>query len=121
MPAPLTREQKIALYEKLVATNPNAVRKGDTIPYTSLNGHMYSFINKEDVVALKLPKEQIETFLKKYKTTLVTSYSIVQKDYVAVPDSLLKKTAELKEYFDISYQYTASLKPKPTTKPKKKS
>ena len=73
------------------------------------------------MVALKLPKEEIEVFLKKYKTTLVTSYGIVQKDYVAVPDSLLKKTDELKEYFDISYEYTASLKPKPTTRPKKKN
>jgi hypothetical protein len=121
MAKPLTREEKIALFEKLVATNPNAVRKGDTIPYTSLNGHMYSFINKEDMVALKLPKEKIEEFLTKYKTTLVTSYGIVQKDYVAVPDNLLQKTKELAVYFDISYRYVASLKPKLTTKPKKKS
>ena len=117
----LTRQQKIALYEKLVATNPDAVRKGDTIPYTSLNGHMYSFINKENVVALKLPKDVIEEFLKKYKTTLVTSYGIVQKDYVAVPDTLLQKTTELKHYFDISFTYTTGLKPKPTTKAKKKA
>ncbi len=116
----LTREQKISLYEKLVATNPKAVRKGDTIPYTSLNGHMYSYLTKEDVLALKLPSEAREEFLKKYKTTLVTSYGIVQKEYVAVPDSLLQKTKELQHYFDISFEYTSSLKPKPAKKAAKK-
>ena len=34
---------KLALYEKLVATDPNVERKGATMPYTSLNGHMFSF------------------------------------------------------------------------------
>src|SRR5262249_42230938 len=43
---------KLALYEKLVATHPNVERKGDTIPYTSLNGHMFSYIGKNGDVAL---------------------------------------------------------------------
>jgi hypothetical protein len=120
MPHSISRDEKIALYEKLVATNPKAVRKGDTIPYTSLNGHMYSYITKEDVVALRLPAGIREEFLKKYKTTLVTSYGVVQKEYAAVPDSLLQKTNELKHYFDISFEYTSSLKPKPAAKAKKK-
>jgi hypothetical protein len=37
---------KLALYEKLVATNPNVERKGDSVPYTSLNGHMFSYLSK---------------------------------------------------------------------------
>ena len=45
-------------------------------------------------------------------------YGIVQKEYAVVPDSLLKKTAELKPYFDKSYEYADSLKPKPTSKKK---
>ena len=35
-----SREQKIELYNKLVASHADATRKGATIPYTSLNGHM---------------------------------------------------------------------------------
>jgi len=38
--------EKLELYEKLVATNPNVERKGDTVPYTSLNGHMFSYPSK---------------------------------------------------------------------------
>ena len=52
----------------------------------------------------------------KYKSKLVEQYGIVQKEYVEVPDDLLLKTSELKKYFDISYEYVASLKPKPTKK-----
>jgi hypothetical protein len=109
----------IALYKKLVAANPQAQLKGATIPYTSLNGHMYSYFSKDGFLALRLPEEARDAFLKKYKTTLVTAYGIIQKEYVVVPDALLKRTAELKPYFDISYKYVSAMKPKATAKKKK--
>jgi hypothetical protein len=37
-------------------------------------------------------------------------------EYVEVPDAMLKQTAKLKGHFAASYQYVASLKPKPTTR-----
>jgi hypothetical protein len=114
------REEKVALYNKLVGSHADAVRKGATIPYTSVNGHMYSYFTKDDFVALRLPEEVRIKFIEKYKTKLVEQYGIIQKEYVMVPDSLLKKTSELKHYFDISYKYVSSLKPKPATKDKKK-
>jgi hypothetical protein len=40
------------------------------------------------------------------------SYGVVKKDYVTVPDSLLKNTKELRKYLDISYEYARTLKPK---------
>jgi len=110
---------KLALYEKLVATNPKVERKGDTVPYTSLNGHMFSYLSKEGKLALRLPPEDRETFLKKYKAKLCDAYGRVQPEYVQVPDSLLSSTRELKNFFEASYEYVAALKPKPTTKKKK--
>jgi hypothetical protein len=116
----ISREHKMELYDKLIASHPDAVRKGDTIPYTSLNGHMYSMLTKGDQVALRLPEEERTKFIDKYKAKLVEQYGIVQKEYVVVPDSLLKKTGELKKYFDLSYLYVSALKPKPSAKAKKK-
>jgi hypothetical protein len=116
----ISREQKVELYNAMVASFPDAVLKGDTIPYTSLNGHMYSFLSKNDEVALKLPADERIKFIEKYNTKLAENYGIVQKEYVVVPDGLLAKTEELKPYFEMSYKYTASLKPKPTAKSKKK-
>src|SRR5688572_26246799 len=106
-------------YEKLVATNPKVERKGATMPYTSLNGHMFSFLTKTGKLALRLPTEERDAFLKKYKTKLCEQYGAVLKEYVEVPDSLLTKTQELMKFFDISYAYVASLKPKPTRRKKK--
>jgi len=110
---------KLELYEKLVATNPKVERKGATVPYTSLNGDMFSYLSKEGKLALRLPAEEREAFLKKHKAKLCEAYGIVQKEYVEVPDSLLASTRELKKYFDCSYEYVGSLKPKPTTRKKK--
>ena len=42
------------------------------------------------------------------------------KEYVEVPEALLRKTSELKKFFILSYGYTSSLRPKPTTKKKTK-
>ena len=116
----ISQEERFALYNKLVAGHPGAVMKGDSIPYTSLNGHMYSYLSKDDFVALRLGKDDRETFIEKYKTTLALSYGIIQKEYIVVPDSLLKKTSELKPYFNLSYEYVSLLKPKPTSRSKKK-
>ncbi len=81
---------------------------------------MYSYLSKDGFLALRLGPNDREAFLEKYKTTLVYAYGIIQKEYVTVPDSLLMKTDELKPYFELSHQYVSSLKPKATTKGKKK-
>jgi hypothetical protein len=116
----ISTEERIELYNKLVATHPTAERKGDTVPYTSLNGNMYSYLSKDGFLALRLALHDREAFLEKYNTTLVYAYGIIQKEYVTVPDSLLVKTDELKPYFELSYRYASSLKAKPTAKTKRK-
>lgn len=108
------------LYEKLVATNPDIERKGAKMPYTSINGHMFSFLTQQAQVALRLPTVERNQFLEKYDTELCVQYGSVMKEYVLVPNALLKKTLELKEYFDVSYSYVSSLKPKQTRKRRKK-
>jgi hypothetical protein len=113
--------EKLELYEKLVATNPNVERKGATVPYTSLNGHMFSYLSKQGKMALRLPAGEREAFLKKYKAKLCDAYGRVQPEYVEVPDSLLSATRELKKFFDSSYEYVSSLKPKPTVRKKRVS
>jgi hypothetical protein len=101
-------------YDALIATIPSVERKGDTVPYTSLNGHMFSALHKDGTVALRLPVPEPEraAFLKKYRTPLASHYGVVQPEYVVVPDSLLSRTRELRPYFEVSHRYVAGLKPK---------
>lgn len=114
----MERLAALGLYEKVVGGLPGVERKGATMPYTSLNGHMFSVLHKDGSVALRLPATEREAFLKKYKTTLSSQYGSVQPEYVVVPDALLTKTKELQRFFQISLAYVGSLKPKPTTRKK---
>jgi len=98
-----TYATNLALYENLVATNPDVERKGATMPYTSLNGHMFSLLTKEGILALWLPTDERELFLEEYETELCVQYDRVMKEYVVVPDALLESTQELGKYFDLSF------------------
>jgi hypothetical protein len=51
---------KLVLYEKLVSTIPKIKRKGAANPYTSLNGHMFSYLNPSGSLALRLPEKERE-------------------------------------------------------------
>lgn len=109
---------KLALYERLVATRRDVERKGATIPYTSCNGHMFSFLTRSGTLALRLPAEAREAFLARYDAKLCVQYGTVMKEYVEVPDALLQNTRVLQTYFAQSYVYVRSLKPKPTRRHK---
>jgi hypothetical protein len=106
----------VALYEQLIATIPEIKRKGAANPYTSLNGHMFTLLHQSRSLAIRLPEDKREEFLKKHKTTLFKAYGTTMGEYVAVPDALLKDTKELQKYLASSYEYVKTLKPKPTKK-----
>ena len=107
---------KVELYETLIATIPKLDRKGAANPYTAVNGNMFTLLHQSNRLAIRLPEDKREEFLKKYKTTLFEAYGAVMKEYVAVPDALLKNTKELKKYLEFSYEYAKTLKPKPSRK-----
>ena len=104
--------RKVELYEKLIATIPNFERKGDANPYTAVNGNMFTLLHQSSRLAIRLPEDKRQEFLKKYKTKLFEAYGAVMKEYVEVPDALLKNTNGLKKYLECSYEYTKTLKPK---------
>ena len=109
---------KLAIYEKVVAADPSIERKGDTMPYTSLNGNMFSLLGKDGSLGFRLSKKDREEFLDKFKSGLMEQYGAVMKEYVLIPDKLLNSPKELKKYFELSYAYAKTLKPKPTSKTK---
>lgn len=112
--------ETLALYDALIAAVPEVERKGDAVPYTSHKGHMFSMLDSDGILSLRLPPDELDAFLKKFKTQHPLQYGVVRKDYALVPEKLLKNTKELKPYFVSSFKYIDSLKPKATTRPKKK-
>jgi hypothetical protein len=109
-------EAKLAVYDKIIKSIKGVERKGASMPYTSLNGHMFSFISADGFLALRLPEGSREAFIKEHATKLYEAHGTVLKEYVVVPDKLLKNVPKLTGYYKESYQYVQSMKPKSTTK-----
>jgi TfoX/Sxy family transcriptional regulator of competence genes len=113
---------KLELYERLLAAAGDLVGKSNFgSAYTAVNGNMYSMISKHGVVGIRLPDAERAAFLDKYRATIFRADPAwpPAKEYVAVPDDLLERTAELAPYLELSYRYAQSLKPKPTKKAKR--
>ena len=106
----------LVLYDALIKTNPEIERKGVKLPYTSANGHMFTFLSESGTLAIRLPESERETFLKKYNTSLMEAHGTIMKEYVMVPEELLRNTKELKKYLNLSYEYVKTMKPKTSKK-----
>ncbi len=109
-------QKKLDAYNRLIGTHPEIERKGKSMPYTSLNGHMFTHLDKSGSMGIRLPAEEREAFLEKYDTTLFVQHGATMKEYATVPDELLQNTEELAPYLELSLDYVKSLKPKPTKK-----
>jgi len=90
--------------------------KGAKNPYTSRNGHMYSFLDADGVMALRLSNELIDEFLSRYESGPVLQYGSVMRGYVSVPDNLLSDTEELGSWFEKASVWIGTLAPKATRK-----
>ena len=107
---------KLKAYDHLIALFPDLERKGATMPYTSINGNMFSFLDKDGYCGLRLPEEERNGFIKKHKTKLCEAHGVVLKEYVLVPEEIFNDSKNLKNYFSMSLQYVNTLKSKTKTK-----
>ena len=100
-------------YDALVAAAA-LERKGATMPYTSLNGHMFSFLQPDGRLALRLSPEDRERFVSEHHSPLAEQHGRVLKEYVLVPDELLARTDAMLPWLERSRDHVATLRPKPT-------
>jgi hypothetical protein len=103
---------RIELYEKLIQTQPDVERKGKSMPFTSCNGHMFSFLSPTGSLFLRLPEKEKEAFIKKHKSAAAMQHGKMLMEYVEMPEKLMKDFAEVRKYFELSYAYAQTLKPK---------
>ena len=108
--------KRVELYDLLVEKHPDVDRKGKTMPYTSLNGHMFSFLNKDGMMGLRLSKEDLNQFMETYNTSQMIQHGRIMKEYVEIPLEMLSDTQALSTYFQKSLDYVSGLKPKATKK-----
>ena len=105
-------EQKLELYDKLVAKCPSFDRKGKTVPYTSANGHMFSLLNKEGELGFRFSKQVQEKYIQEWGTTYFKSHGATMRGYVLIPAHMFEDLDKLAEYLNESYEYVMKLEPK---------
>lgn len=105
-------DQKLDLYDKIVGASPNSERKGKTMPYTSANGYMYSLLNKDGEIGIRLPKERQKEVREVYDTGEFRSHGAVMRDYVLVPDSLASDIEASAKLLEEGFEFVMSLPPK---------
>ena len=106
------REEKLSIYDALVAKCPRFERKGKTMPYTSANGYMFSLFNKACEIGVRFSKEVQQKYISEFNTTIYESYGAIMKGYVLVPESMWQDHETMVRLLNESYDYVMTLKPK---------
>lgn len=69
---------------------------------------MTSFIDKEGVVSIRLDDQDREKFLDKYDSRISVQYGAQMKEFVVVPEALLERRDELREWFVRSWEWVGT-------------
>jgi hypothetical protein len=105
-------EEKLVLYDKLVAKCPRFERKGKTSPYTSANGYMFSQLNKVGELGIRFSKTVQQKYMQELNTTTFKSYGATMKGYVLVPEEMWNDLDTLANLLNESFDFVMSLEPK---------
>ncbi len=81
--------EKLRIYDDLVARCPRFERKGKTMPYTSSNGYMFSLFNKTGEIGIRFSKGRQKDYLEKFSTSLFKSYGAVIRGYILILEPML--------------------------------
>ncbi len=104
----------------MVERSGNGEVKGAKNPYTSRNGHMFTFLDGEGTMAIQLSGELEAEFRSRYQSNPVIQYGRTMNGYSSVPPELLDDTEALREWYDRAWEWVGTLKPKPTKKASRK-
>ena len=113
-------ENFLSQYDLIVSKIPDMERKGINLPYTSMNGNMYSMMRKDGVLGIRLNAKDRESFMETHHAAPFENYGSMIKEYVEIPATLLMDTDTMVNYMKRSHAYAKTLKSKPTTKTKSK-
>ena len=62
--------ERLAIYDQRVDLCPRFERKGKSMPYTSANSYMFSLLNKDAELGIRLSKESGERFKEEHNSTI---------------------------------------------------
>ena len=107
------QQQKIELYKTVINKVDGVELKGKAMPYTSANGHMFSQLNKDGEIGIRLSDDEMKVFFAKFPDSgPFKSYGATMKGYVLIPEDMLAEPDLIAQYLYQGYRYVLSLEPK---------
>lgn len=105
-------------YEALVARYFDDKVKGKANRYTSMNGNMYSFLDKDGTIYLRLSEKGKKAFNTANGTSDVIQYGAVMRGYIAIPEAFYANDDQIDAVFAECLENARNLPAKPTKKKK---
>ena len=107
----MSRDKIIARFELAIAASDRIERKGKANPYTSTNGHMFSQINKDDQLGIRLPKPRQKELSEQYGAGPFKSYGATMRDYVCLTGDMLADPGLVERLLEEGFDFVASMPP----------
>jgi hypothetical protein len=107
-----TYPDRLAIFDAVVARIPDIKRKGRTMPYTSVNGHMFALLNKKAELGFRLGKEGMAAFFAAHDSGPHRSHGAELRGYVRLPDAMMGDLDQLEFYLRQAKTYVETLPPK---------
>ncbi len=107
----MTRDDLVALFEAAISAANQIERKGKANPYTSANGHMFSQINKDNQLGIRLPKPRQKELLDEYGAGPFKSYGATMRDYVCVTEEMLSDQALIISLLEEGLAFVSAMPP----------
>ncbi len=105
-------QEKLQLFDAIIAKCSRFERKGKSMIYTSANGYMFGLLNKAGEIGIRFSKQVQEKYMKELNTTYYKSYGATMKGYILIPDEMHDDLDKLAELMNESYDYVMTLEPK---------
>lgn len=86
---------------------PAETELGETVKdkaaaYTSINGNMFSFLDKKGSLSLNLSNDNLQAFMAKHDVPSVDQNDVVMQDYASMSHPVMDDQKRLKETFATS-------------------
>jgi hypothetical protein len=106
------RTENLATYVALVEAFFEDEVKGKANPYTSMNGNMYSFLDDQGRICLRMAEADRVAFSDLFGTGPVQQYGAIMKGYVSIPPDFFTNRDVLTKAFASSLRHARTLKTK---------
>lgn len=107
----MTRDETVAIFDRVVGASDRFERKGKANPYTSANGHMFSQVNKDGELGIRLPKPRQAELLDTYGAGPFKSYGATMRDYVCLTQAMLGDDALVAGLLNEGFDFVMAMPP----------